>query len=322
MGSELEIHNFNSLLVISPVTTVVIILILLSISRWRELLCESKLIAYLLIVLVYLDVIEIVTYGNITKNYNLLLKAYYCGGIVSASIFFCLGARFMSSDIFSIRKFLYPFLIINAILILFILSSNLLINGVEIHAHSISRSPGPYYWVIQIYISACVSAGIILIWRSIYKSNSKLDKKRRIVILFSFIPIIFSVLLVILLMQLGLDITWSLFLPVTTLFFVVVYLYTENKNDLFKFLVNIPYSNERKTYNQLTSHILEYISKTQTDEPVSLKNMMAEIEKIFVNNALEIKDGNHNLAAELLSISLSTVYRHKNKIKPESGTDE
>jgi len=40
---------------------------------------------------------------------------------------------------------------------------------------------------------------------------------------------------------------------------------------------------------------------------------MNEIEKTFVTHALEIKDGNHNLAAELLSTSLSTIYRNKER---------
>jgi DNA-binding NtrC family response regulator len=123
----------------------------------------------------------------------------------------------------------------------------------------------------------------------------------------------FTTLLVLFLMQLGIEITWSLFLPFTTLIFVTVYLFTKDRNNLFRLLVNVPFSKERKAYKQLNARVLEYISKTQTDEPLPLKKIMSDIEQTFINNALEIKDGNLNLAAELLSISISTVYRYKDK---------
>jgi len=77
--------------------------------------------------------------------------------------------------------------------------------------------------------------------------------------------------------------------------------------------VNIPFSSERAPYREINEQVIEYLSKTQTDEKLSLKEMMTEIERTFINNALEIKDGNHSLAAELLSISLSTIYRNKDK---------
>jgi len=120
-------------------------------------------------------------------------------------------------------------------------------------------------------------------------------------------------LLVIILMQAGVQINWSIFLPLSTIAFILAYLFTENRNDLFKVLVNIPFSEERKAYKLINSRILEYISKTQTNESISLKGLLSEIEKTFITNTLEMNDGNHNLAAELLSISISTIYRNKKR---------
>lgn len=136
---------------------------------------------------------------------------------------------------------------------------------------------------------------------------------RRKVILVSFFPLIGTVLLVIILMQAGVQINWSIFLPLSTIAFILAYLFTENRNDLFKVLVNIPFSEERKAYKLINSRILEYISKTQTNESISLKGLLSEIEKTFITNTLEMNDGNHNLAAELLSISISTIYRNKKR---------
>lgn len=114
-------------------------------------------------------------------------------------------------------------------------------------------------------------------------------------------------------MQLGLNLNWSIFLPLCTLCFVSVYLFTENKQNLFRFLTKIPYLPERAAYNKLNQRVIDYVGKIQTDEQLSLKEMMSDIERTFVANAIEIKDGDHNLAAELLSVSLSTIYRNKDR---------
>ena len=114
-------------------------------------------------------------------------------------------------------------------------------------------------------------------------------------------------------MQLGLNINFYIFLPFSTLLFVIVYLFTENKSDLFKFLVNIPYSEERAAYKEMNDRLIEYLAKTQTEEKISLKEAMGSIEKAFIARALELKGGDHNLAAEMLSISMSTIYRKEDK---------
>jgi len=118
---------------------------------------------------------------------------------------------------------------------------------------------------------------------------------------------------VFILIQIDSIINLSFFLPICTLIFLIIYLFTENKRDLFRVLVNIPYSQERVAYKELNDRVIEYLSKTQTEEKISLKEAMATIEKAFISRALEIKDGDHNLAAEMLSISMSTIYRKEDK---------
>jgi len=152
-----------------------------------------------------------------------------------------------------------------------------------------------------------------LIWRSYARANNPLDKKRHIVIFYSFLPIVITGISVLILMQLGFDINFSIFLPLSTLLFVIVYLFTENRSDLFKFLVNIPYSEERAAYKEVNDRLIEYLARTQTDEKISLKEAMGSIEKAFIARALELKGGDHNLAAEMLSISMSTIYRKEDK---------
>lgn len=152
-----------------------------------------------------------------------------------------------------------------------------------------------------------------MVWSSYKKAKNPLDKKRNIVIFYSIVPIVLTVSFSTLSVQLGLNINFSIFLPLSTLLFVIVYLFTENRSDLFKFLVNIPYSEERAAYKEMNDRLIEYLAKTQTDEKISLKEAMGSIEKAFIARALELKGGDHNLAAEMLSISMSTIYRKEDK---------
>lgn len=313
MEIEVITTDFSVYFAIPSLITLIFILGLISIKRWRELLWENFLIAGLIFSLFILNLLEVITFSNIYSNFEMLLRAYYIVIIISHSFFFCLSNRLNNPTKTNSKTVFLIFVAINIILIPLLLFSNLFIAGATRTSYTISRIPGEYYWTIQIFFFLCTSISLALILKSIVNATNPLDKKRHKVILFSFVPITVAGLLVIILMQVGFEINFSIILPFSTLLFLIVYLFTENKRDLFKFLVTIPYSNERTAYKELNDKVIEYIARTQTEEKVSLKEAMSAIEKAFISRALEIKDGNHNLAAEMLSISMSTIYRKEER---------
>ena len=313
MDPEAYLEKFNSLLVLPSALTILLIFILLGVSKKREYFWKNKLIFSLIITFLLLNILEAVTYGNIYTNYDVLIRLYYSLVFVAASLILSLSHKLDPKKIIPPKPFYSTIILISFFLATLSLYTNLIIEGALINSYSLSRIPGKLYWLFQAYILLCMIISPPLIWRGILNSNNPLDKKRRKVILVSFFPLIGTVLLVIILMQAGVQINWSIFLPLSTIAFILAYLFTENRNDLFKVLVNIPFSEERKAYKLINSRILEYISKTQTNESISLKGLLSEIEKTFITNTLEMNDGNHNLAAELLSISISTIYRNKKR---------
>ena len=313
MDPEAYLEKFNSLLVLPSALIILLIFILLGVSKKREYFWKNKLIFSLIITFLLLNILEAVTYGNIYTNYDVLIRLYYSLVFVAASLILSLSHKLDPKKIIPPKPFYSTIILISFFLATLSLYTNLIIEGALINSYSLSRIPGKLYWLFQAYILLCMIISPPLIWRGILNSNNPLDKKRRKVILVSFFPLIGTVLLVIILMQAGVQINWSIFLPLSTIAFILAYLFTENRNDLFKVLVNIPFSEERKAYKLINSRILEYISKTQTNESISLKGLLSEIEKTFITNTLEMNDGNHNLAAELLSISISTIYRNKKR---------
>jgi len=313
MESGTSESGLNYLLAAPSGLAVLVILLLLLFPKFRKLFFRDKLIALLLAFLLVLNSLEIALFSNFTKDYDLLIRLFCTFSTIAASIFLSVSENLNPKALFP-RPLFYTILIFfNLSLIILITSTDLIITGAFKNTYSISRTLGQYYWALQIYILACILLGPALIYQSVKNSSTPLIKKRNKVILISFVPIAFTVPLVIVLMLTGFSFSLSFIFPLATLIFLIIYLHTENKDDLFKILVTVPFSSERKAYMELNDRVLNYIAMTQTDEKTSLKNLLSDIERTFITNALEIKDGDHNLAAELLSISISTVYRNKKR---------
>ena len=313
MESGTSESGLNYLLAAPSGLAVLVILLLLLFPKFRKLFFRDKLIALLLAFLLVLNSLEIALFSNFTKDYDLLIRLFCTFSTIAASVFLSVSENLNPKALFP-RPLFYTILIFfNLSLIILITSTDLIITGAFKNTYSISRTLGQYYWALQIYILACILLGQALIYQSVKNSSTPLIKKRNKVILISFVPIAFTVSLAIVLMLTGFSFSLSFIFPLVTLIFLVIYLHTENKDDLFKILVTVPFSSERKAYMELNDRVLNYIAMTQTDEKTSLKNLLSDIERTFITNALEIKDGDHNLAAELLSISISTVYRNKKR---------
>ncbi|MGA0935020.1 MAG: helix-turn-helix domain-containing protein [Pseudohongiellaceae bacterium] len=313
MESGTSESGLNYLLAAPSGLAVLVILLLLLFPKFRKLFFRDKLIALLLAFLLVLNSLEIALFSNFTKDYDLLIRLFCTFSTIAASVFLSVSENLNPKALFP-RPLFYTILIFfNLSLIILITSTDLIITGAFKNTYSISRTLGQYYWALQIYILACILLGPALIYQSVKNSSTPLIKKRNKVILISFVPIAFTVSLVIVLMLTGFSFSLSFIFPLATLIFLIIYLHTENKDDLFKILVTVPFSSERKAYMELNDRVLNYIAMTQTDEKTSLKNLLSDIERTFITNALEIKDGDHNLAAELLSISISTVYRNKKR---------
>ena len=313
MESWTSESGLNYLLAAPSGLAVLVILLLLLFPKFRKLFFRDKLIALLLAFLLVLNSLEIALFSNFTKDYDLLVRLFCTFSTIAASVFLSVSENLNPKALFP-RPLFYTILIFfNLSLIILITSTDLIITGAFKNTYSISRTLGQYYWALQIYILACILLGPALIYQSVKNSSTPLIKKRNKVILISFVPIAFTVSLVIVLMLTGFSFSLSFIFPLATLIFLIIYLHTENKDDLFKILVTVPFSSERKAYMELNDRVLNYIAMTQTDEKTSLKNLLSDIERTFITNALEIKDGDHNLAAELLSISISTVYRNKKR---------
>ena len=313
MESGTSESGLNYLLAAPSGLAVLVILLLLLFPKFRKLFFRDKLIALLLAFLLVLNSLEIALFSNFTKDYDLLIRLFCTFSTIAASVFLSVSENLNPKALFP-RPLFYTILIFfNLSLIILITSTDLIITGAFKNTYSISRTLGQYYWALQIYILACILLGPALIYQSVKNSSTPLIKKRNKVILISFVPIAFTVSLVIVLMLTGFSFSLSFIFPFATLIFLIIYLHTENKDDLFKILVTVPFSSERKAYMELNDRVLNYIAMTQSDEKTSLKNLLSDIERTFITNALEIKDGDHNLAAELLSISISTVYRNKKR---------
>lgn len=313
MEQEQIRETFSVYLAFPSILALGISLFILFSRKWRKLLLDNYIIACFLFSLLGMNFIEVITYSNLSNNFELLLRIYYSFVVLLLTSFICLSERLNNHSQKSTKYFLSFSIISSIVLIAMILETDQIIAGAISTKFTILRVPGEYYFIFLSYLITYIFIGLFLILFSIRNANNPLKKRRHKVIFFSLLPLALILSLVFILIQIDSIINLSFFLPICTLIFLIIYLFTENKRDLFRVLVNIPYSQERVAYKELNDRVIEYLSKTQTEEKISLKEAMATIEKAFISRALEIKDGDHNLAAEMLSISMSTIYRKEDK---------
>lgn len=311
MSGNITTSSFTLILILPSLFTLVVVLGSLIVTRWRRIILSNYSIAGFVLLLLTLNFIELITYANLVENLYLMGKIYYSVVIVILALFVCLCERPYNLEAGK-KYMLYASLVISSIvLVSLITGTDLVLAGIEPIAYSVTRIPGKFYWLFEVYLIACITGGSYIIYLSIDKAANPLDKKRHKVILYSLLPFALTCLLVVVFIQFEINIKIPILIPICTLIFILVYIQSENQHGLFRLLVHIPYSKEREAYLELNKKLIDYISKTQTDEQLSLKSLMMEIETSLIASALDTKDGNYNLAAELLSISPSTVYRHK-----------
>ena len=294
-----------------PSFSVIIVMACLIIrSKWRKLILENNQIFGVFCSLFLLNLIEFLTYANLINNYGILIRLYSALIICVLYFFFEIALKhsnFDKIDQTSIRWVICTFSSFVAITIIF---SDLIVQDFQRSTFSITRAPGNYYWVFQITALILILTNALLLIFSIKRAKNLLEEKRNLVICYSFIPILSMGFIVLLLMRLDYTLNMSIVMPIGTLIVFTIYLFTESKHELFQFLMHIPFTAERKAYKKLNHQIIKYISDSKTEDQIDLKGMLSAIEDRFIELALETKGGNHKQAAKLLSISLSTMYRH------------
>lgn len=304
-----------------PALTAILIQVWLFVnSDKRHLISKSQPILLLFISLLCISAIELGTYTEFLTPSLLTLKTYYVACFIAQIAIFIQAMKLsgFSQKVVNVCSNLG--ILICAVLSVLNLASNNLIAGFEYISYSYTRTPGDYYWLVQLYLLSMDIMVFALLGYGMKKNQCSLNAKRAKILLFAISPLLFLGVLIVPLMQIGVQINASIIFPTLITYFLVVLLSTEKHESLFNLLMKLPFSKERESLNLITSEVQRFlinteVSRAQGDKKMdsSLKALVNSIENLIVERAVEITQGSQIEAASLLGVSSSSICRKKKR---------
>lgn len=256
------------------------------------------------------NLVEFLSFSRLINPGMFALRVYYLSLILSFLGLFDLSIRNVFTTARVRDLFINTATILAVLLVGLVFFTHLVVAGYESIDYSITRVAGPAYWLFQVFalVSLALSIGLNL-YGSFGRTTSHRKCKATLV---CFLPYAVSIIAVIILMQAGIHINASIIVPIATSYLLLVLIYMEDRNAVFRLLTKVPYSRERKSYRLLAAEIEDFLGNALNGNSMSLKEFTGVLEKHVVSLAVEMSNGNQARAADLLNTSKSSVCRKLN----------
>lgn len=185
-----------------------------------------------------------------------------------------------------------------------LLFSRLIIaDAVPVH-YSLTRVPGPYYWVFQVSALMAVLYTIVTLVTAC-RSQDIFIRAKATNLLLAFLPVFTFAVCIVVLMQMGYKINAVGILPLCMVIYVAALLQHLEDNSIPDYTLLIPWSKKARLVRRLTRHIRQVHREGLKEDT---KN---EYQHLLTQYALEIHDGNQTKAARWLKVSQSWVSRRQ-----------
>lgn len=228
-----------------------------------------------------------------------ILVFYYVFASISNTGF--IGISFKLAGLTS-KKLTFLLLPVSGVGLLSILIPNAAIAGVQSIGYSLTRIPGPFYWVFQVItplLSLLASGALVY---SACRSQDWVSRRRALALLFGSCPAIAATAVVMILMHSGIAINASVIVSLAINVLLGVLIYTEYESGVFRFLSYIPRTQEYRLISHATQSAYQLGS-------LGLGEAVTDFERALVADALSRCRGNKSEAAKLLGVSRTTLRR-------------
>jgi hypothetical protein len=186
------------------------------------------------------------------------------------------------------------------------------IAGATSLGYSITRIPGPFYWVFQIVFLSQLTLCFSLLLHDVVRGSSQPSKRRSKALLLAASPIFLVGFSVVLLMQVGFEINGALVSSLAVILFLIALVITEHEvistgesprqEPLYRYLSLYPATAEFR----LTELVRKAVSE---NEKTDFQSSVCAFEKAVLTQILADCKGNKSLAARRLGISRATLQR-------------
>jgi len=236
-----------------------------------------------------------------------LMKAYYIMTVFSLTTIMAYSLHVSQLK----RSLLNNLIIITSILLaILILFTDKVIAGNQSIVYSTTAIKGSLYPLFQIYSVLGLFAIIATLIRGYRKAESHLIQIRCAYILFAFSPLIICALMILILMSAGVMVNATSILPITISIFLFIVIKGESAHKLTDLRRYMPFSPERQT----SQEIMEIYS-SYTQDKISYRDCMIEIERLLVMSKYSKSGNNASATAKSMGMPRSSLYSLFNRLK-------
>lgn len=176
--------------------------------------------------------------------------------------------------------------------------SGQVVAGFQLIGWSVITTPGPAYWLAMSFVILC-GLGAIAHLLYYYRSgrNAEIRQNARVTLL-AFTPILAVALAVLGLRLIGFNSSSAISMPVATLLFLYIMLLHANGNLFW-----------------LSTKFKSIVAIIKMDRTASVDEIIREIEKVRILEALRLTEGQQKSAAEILGVPPSTLNKRLTKYR-------
>lgn len=235
-----------------------------------------------------------------------LVRSYY---VISLFALFAIATHAANVSLLKEKLFATILLPVICLISLMLMLTDLVVSGVESWGYVVTAVRGDLYNVFQVMALLLTAQIVYLLYKGYKNADSHTSQIRCAYSAIALTPLVLAVLLVILLMNLGFHINAVVFFPVATTLFLVITLASEEKHRLTDIRRFIPFSDERRTSNQ----IMDIFSSYAQDQ-ANYRDSITQIEKLLVEHKYEKNNRNATYAAERMGMPRSSLYSLFNRL--------
>jgi hypothetical protein len=236
-----------------------------------------------------------------------LLRMYYAISIASL-----LSISWYVASLVSIRDSL-QIRVTSATCLVFIvllMTTDLIITGSTPISYIVTASRGQFYWAFQLLCLGLLFTIVTQLYVTYSKADSHITEIRSVYTALALMPTFMLIIIIIIMMNFGVHVNGAALFPIATTLFLVVTLASEYQHKLTDVRRFLPFSDERRTSNE----ILEIFSNYARDES-NYRDSVSKIERLLVLHKLNKADGNASLTAEQMGMPRSSLYSIFNRLK-------
>lgn len=275
---------------------------------YRQNLLANKHFTLMVLIFACHNLCEVLVFweyfSDIRADY--LMRVYYVVTLVSLA-----AITFYVANISEQRSRLYAPVLLSLLGIVsaLLLFSNHIVSGIKSLEYVFTAVRGDQYWLFQAVAITVIMQMAYLLYRGYRKAVDHDVQIRCAYTALALMPQVFAAFLVIALMNMGFNVNGAMILPVATTLFVAIMLISEDQHRITDIRRFIPFSDERRTSNQ----IMDIFSSYAKDQ-ASYREAINQIEKLMVEHKYEKNNRNATYAAERMGMPRSSLYSLFNRL--------